>query len=71
MDKYLKRLMKKANPVAQLLMSPTFRQQTVINKKEYNRKKVKEKDLRDEKDNVQFGNNIVIEYVRMYCNVNG
>ena len=44
--------MKKANPVAQLLMSPTFRQQTVINKKEYNRKKVKEKDLRDEKDNV-------------------
>ena len=52
MDKYLKKLMKKANPVAQLLMSPTFRQQAVINKKEYNRKKVKEKDLRDEKDNV-------------------
>ena len=35
MDKYLKKLMKKANPVAQLLMSPTFRQQEVVSKKEY------------------------------------
>ena len=52
MDKYLKKLMKKANPVAQLLMSPTFRQQTVISKKEYDRKKMKEKDTRNEKDNV-------------------
>ena len=41
MDKYLKKMMKKANPVAQLLMSPTFRQQTLISKKEYNRKKIK------------------------------
>ena len=40
MDKYLKKSMKKANPVAQLLMSPTFRQQAVISKKEYNRKKM-------------------------------
>jgi len=52
MDKYLKKLMKKANPVAQLLMSPTFRQQTVISKKEYDRKKMKEKDTRNEKNNV-------------------
>ena len=41
MDKYLKKLMKKANPVAQLLMSSTFRQQTVMSKKEYDRKKMK------------------------------
>ena len=52
MDKYLKKLMKKANPVAQLLMSPTFRQQTVMSKKEYDRKKMKEKDTRNEKNNV-------------------
>ena len=52
MDKYLKKMMKKANPIAQLLMSPTFRQQTVISKKEYNRKKMKEKNTRDEKNNV-------------------
>ena len=52
MDKYLKKLMKKANPVAQLLMNPTFRQQTVMSKKEYDRKKMKEKDTRNEKDNV-------------------
>jgi hypothetical protein len=44
--------MKKANPVAQLLMNPTFRQQTVMSKKEYDRKKMKEKDTRNEKDNV-------------------
>ena len=50
MDKYLKRLMKKANPVAQLLMSPTFRQQTVISKKEYDRKKIKisSEEMQDE-----------------------
>ena len=52
MNKYLKKLMKKANPVAQLLMSPTFRQQTVMSKKEYDRKKMKEKDTRNEKNNV-------------------
>jgi len=52
MDKYLKKLMKKANPIAQLLMSPTFRQQAVISKKEYDRKKMKEKYTRNEKDNV-------------------
>ena len=52
MDKYLKKLMKKANPMAQLLMSPTFRQQTVMSKKEYDRKKMKEKDTRNEKNNV-------------------
>ena len=52
MDKYLNKMMKKANPIAQLLMSPTFRQQTVISKKEYNRKKMKEKNTRDEKNNV-------------------
>ena len=52
MDKYLNKMMKKANPIAQLLMSPTFRQQTVISKKEYNRKKMKEKYTRDEKNNV-------------------
>ena len=52
MDKYLKKMMKKANPVAQLLMSPTFRQQTVMSKKEYDRKKMKEKDTRNEKNNV-------------------
>tara|TARA_Y100000310_G_C19952087_1_gene477315 strand:- start:114 stop:272 length:159 start_codon:yes stop_codon:yes gene_type:complete len=52
MDKYLKKLMKKANPIAQLLMSSTFRQQTLISKKEYDRKKMKEKDIRNEKDNV-------------------
>jgi hypothetical protein len=44
--------MKKANPVAQLLMNPTFRQQTVMSKKEYDRKKMKEKDTRNEKNNV-------------------
>ena len=50
MDKYLKKLMKKANPVAQLLMSPTFRQQEVISKKEYNRKKIKtpSEEMQDE-----------------------
>ena len=52
MNKYLKKLMKKANPVAQLLMNPTFRQQTVMSKKEYDRKKMKEKDTRNEKNNV-------------------
>ena len=52
MNKYLKKLMKKANPVAQLLMNPTFRQQTVMSKKEYNRKKIRGKDTRNEKTNV-------------------
>ena len=49
MNKYLKKLMKKANPVAQLLMSPTFNQQTLISKKEYNRKKANKEILKDEK----------------------
>ena len=50
MDKYLKKLMKKANPVAQLLMSPTFHQQTLISKKEYNRKNMKtpSEEMQDE-----------------------
>ena len=50
MDKYLKKLMKKANPVAQLLMSSTFRQQTLISKKEYNRKNIKtpSEEMQDE-----------------------
>ena len=50
MDRYLKKLMKKANPVAQLLMSPTFRQQAVISKKEYNRKNIKtpSEEMQDE-----------------------
>ena len=52
MDKYLKRLMKKVNPIAKMLTSTTFRQQTMASKKLYDRKKTKEEDLRDEKDNV-------------------
>ena len=50
MNKYLKKLMKKANPVAQLLMSPTFHQQTLISKKEYNRKNMKtpSEEMQDE-----------------------
>jgi hypothetical protein len=50
MNKYLKKLMKKANPVAQLLMSPTFNQQTLISKKEYNRKNMKtpSEEMQDE-----------------------
>ena len=42
--------MKKANPVAQLLMSPTFNQQTLISKKEYNRKNMKtpSEEMQDE-----------------------
>ena len=52
MDKYLKKMMKKANPIAQLLMSTTFRQQTLASNKSYNRKKMKKKVLKDEKDNV-------------------
>ena len=88
MDKYLKRLMKKANPVAQLLMSPPFRQQEVVSKKEYNRKKIKtpseemqdelepipcpmHEDYDNEKNNVQYSNNISIEYFRMHSNANG
>ena len=45
-----KKLMKKANPIAQLLMSTTFRQQTLISKKEYNRKKIKtpSEEMQDE-----------------------
>ena len=39
MDKYLKRLMKKVNPIAKMLTSTTFRQQTLASKKLYNRKK--------------------------------
>ena len=42
MDKYLKRLMKKVNPIAKMLTSTTFRQQTLANKKLYDRKKTKE-----------------------------
>ena len=52
MDKYLKRLIKKVNPMARMLTSTTFRQQTLASKKLYDRKKTKEEDLRDEKDNV-------------------
>ena len=38
--------------MARMLTSTTFRQQTLANKKLYDRKKTKEEDLRDEKDNV-------------------
>ena len=41
--------MKKANPVAQLLTSTTFRQQMVMSKKEYNRKKANKEILKDDK----------------------
>ena len=41
MDKYLKRLMKKVNPMAKILMNSTFRQQILVNKKLYDRKKIK------------------------------
>jgi stalled ribosome alternative rescue factor ArfA len=44
MDKYLKRLMKKVNPIAKMLTSTTFRQQTLASKKLYNRKKTKKDD---------------------------
>ena len=44
-----KKLMKKANPIAQLLTSTTFRQQMVMSKKEYNRKKANKEILKDEK----------------------
>ena len=52
MDKYLKRLTKKANPIVRMLTSTTFRQQTLASKKLYDRNKIKEKDLKDEKNNV-------------------
>ena len=52
MDKHSKRLMKKVNPIARILTSITFRQQTLASKKLYDRKKVKEENLKDEKDNV-------------------
>ena len=51
MDKYLKRLMKKVNPIARMLTSTTFRQQTLANKKLYDRKKTKEEYLREKKEN--------------------
>ena len=45
-----KKLMKKANPIAQLLMNTTFRQQTLLSKKEYNRKNIKtpSEEMQDE-----------------------
>ena len=52
MDKYLKRLTKKANPIVRMLTSTTFRQQTLASKKLYDRNKIKEEDLKDEKNNV-------------------
>jgi len=48
MDKYLKRLMKKVNPIAKMLTSTTFRQQTLASKKLYNRKKTKEERTHSE-----------------------
>jgi hypothetical protein len=51
MDKYLKRLMKKVNPMAKILTNTTFRQQILASKKLYNRKKTKEEDSRKKKDN--------------------
>ena len=44
MNKYLKKMMKKANPVAKVLMDTTFRQQILMSKKLYNRKKVNKTD---------------------------
>ena len=52
-----KKLMKKANPIAQLLMNTTFRQQTLLSKKEYNRKKIKtpSEEMQDELEPIPSG----------------
>ena len=45
MNKYLKKIMKKVNPVAKVLMDTTFRQQILKSNKLYNRKKVNKTDV--------------------------